>query len=303
MEEALYKSYMRGSDAKDVLKEFLMRTPSAFQPVFQGLAQGGFREYLESQGLAAGADPNAYKMFSSTTTFPMTVSRPTLLMVLVILPFFSNPHPCCNYPLPTQIAFALESLFPADADLGEREEVSVLVLGARAESSLPPIWWRELLVAFSRVHTRVRVSMMGPDLQASPQLSQGPASVSWPLFHPSKSVLVSHVNGGRCTLHEHPDAVGLLRESDCTVLFNPGFGENPLKALIHGASKHHLTNSSPPQCHHSAVHSLSYRLGRTEGVVEANFVAAARIPQASGVHSPQPFRPRERPGSAGAAGA
>jgi len=235
-EESLYKSYMRGSDAKDVLKEFLMRTPSAFQPMSQGLPQGGFRDYLESQGLAAGADPNAYKMFSSTTTFPMTVSRLALFVVLVVLSLVSNPSPppltpCCDYSLPTQIAFALESLFPADADLGEREEVSVLVLGARAESSLPPIWWRELLVAFSRVQTRVRVAMMGPDLQASPHLAHGPASVSWPLFQPSKSVQVSHVDGGRCTLHEHPDAVGLLRESDCIVLFNPGFGENPFNSF------------------------------------------------------------------------
>jgi len=68
-EDAVYKDFMSSTNANDVMKEFIMRSPS----FYAHSGNSGFREYLLDQGLDAAADLNAFKMFSSICTFPLTV--------------------------------------------------------------------------------------------------------------------------------------------------------------------------------------------------------------------------------------
>jgi hypothetical protein len=146
------------------------------------------------------------------------------------------------------------------------------VVGARAECSLPPIWWRELLVPFSRFGKEVSVGMLGPDLPAVPFLNE-PTTVEWPMYEPEKTVRVFQVEGGRCALHEHPDHMRLIRETDVFVLCNPGFGSAVLEAawaptiaLLLGAHK-------PVVCTAHSQHDL-----------ERDLTALARLVDATATH-------------------
>jgi len=100
-----------------------------------------------------------------------------------------------------------------------KDDINVLVLGARSESSLPALWWQEALVAASPVVGKaLHISLMGPGLLAKPQ--QQAAEFK----HGGKSLTVRHVEGGACLFHEHPAHMKLLLQTDLFVLFNPGFG-------------------------------------------------------------------------------
>jgi hypothetical protein len=76
--------------------------------------------------------------------------------------------------------------------------------------------------------------MIGPHLQEMlRQKKNEPVSFEKPLlselgFAGSK-MRVQYVPNGKTALHDHPDCMRLLMESDLFVLFNPGFGSKPLR--------------------------------------------------------------------------
>jgi len=189
-----YKNWSKDPEAKQILTQFLTRDPTNFN-IDPGCC---FKSYLYDQGLSKNASPEAIKLLTSITTFPLT------------------------------IAYALQQILPAP-----RDNINVLTLGARAESSLPLIWWRELSVTCSQINKSISISMLGPDLASVANANDKKSRVvKWSdnaKIGSNIDIGVYHVINGKTTLHEHRDSMELLRSNHAFVLFNPGFGSQALK--------------------------------------------------------------------------
>ena len=130
--------------------------------------------------------------------------------------------------------------------------LNVLVIGARAESSLPALWWRECVASCcpsGAIDGGLHIGLIGPDLQtmrANPVTNEIEVDLHPHMFAtndaPSRQHLdmeghsandrirakVYHVPEGRQMLHDHPAHMKLLLHTDLFVLFNPGLGHKYL---------------------------------------------------------------------------
>lgn len=174
-------------------------------------------EQIDSQQLAA------FRVLSSLLTFPLTLA-------FGLNKLFASPSLSSSYP---------------NMMLKDRS-INVLVLGARAESSLPLIWWQEMLLACD--FDDVNIRMIGPELlldkgrplqdllsQNSSLVQSGEGegestvrrrrSVSISGCGPSSSSVSP--SSDRTALHLHEDLVPLLQWAHVFALFNPGYGSSP----------------------------------------------------------------------------
>ena len=150
---------------------------------------------------------------------------------------------CLTFPL--TLSYAHQLLFPAISS-----KMNVLVVGARAESSLPLVWWKDCL--YNNRHLQdVTVEMMGPGLQnpsggeaagqfddanlkifewkhlenlfSHVDLSENPAESthSTPMY-PRVTLSKTHLAANRKLLHEAENALKLLQWADVFLLYNPG---------------------------------------------------------------------------------
>ena len=99
---------------------------------------------------------------------------------------------------------------------------NILILGARAESSLPARKWRHLLISSPSLN-EVNLYFQGPHIY--PLQNQ---FVDW--NYEDKSKKLSFFNLGKCLFHSDEQAQALLPSLDLIVVFNPGFGHDFLKA-------------------------------------------------------------------------
>lgn len=133
----------------------------------------------------------------------------------------SPAHRTCTATLtfPLTTAYGLRRVFGEGIRKElQKDELNILIVGARSESSLPAIWWKEtLLSSMDVIGTKLSVSFMGPGLQH-------PGRQAFEYKHENKCVAIRHVNLGANVLHEHQDCMKLLLETDMFCLFNPGFG-------------------------------------------------------------------------------
>jgi len=97
-----------------------------------------FDDHLAKRGFSAALDPahaSAKRTLSSVMTFPLTLVHPPSIKR-------SRSQPAAHHPQTHRWqGYACNHIyrdFP-------RLETKVLVLGARAESNLPPVWWKEYL--------------------------------------------------------------------------------------------------------------------------------------------------------------
>lgn len=160
-----------------------------------------------------------------------------------------------TYPL--TLGYALHHMFlkqPWLKDLAhdryERGGLRITVLGARAEASLPKLWWRETILSVLLSDTEnvisvdkrhmITLSFLGPDVKRSTQASPDPIIKAITSngginleTNQSKSssssagiwnMGFSNVEKPSIFLHEHPQCSKILLDSDLFVLFNPGYG-------------------------------------------------------------------------------
>ena len=99
---------------------------------------------------------------------------------------------------------------------------NILILGARAESSLPASNWRHLLIS-STILQQVNLYFQGPHIY--PLQHQ---CIDW--NHDEIVKKISFMNLGKCLFHSDEQAQALLPSLDLVVLFNPGFGHDYLKS-------------------------------------------------------------------------
>ena len=134
----------------------------------------------------------------------------------------------CSFPL--SLAFGIRNIFGAPIT-----NLSVLMIGARAESTLPIAWWVETLIACEKIHS-LSIHMIGPHLDDKMvRLSPNKQVVQWRQgggCETGREVDVNMVPSGKVTLHDHEDCLKLLRSHDLFVLFNPGFGSTNVKGLV-----------------------------------------------------------------------
>jgi hypothetical protein len=212
--------------AKEALQEG-QKVPMPLNGV-AGADRMNMQTYLRERGfLKAAADPDssAFRTLSAAVTFPLT------------------------------LAYAVNRIFGQGGSQEGMTEImemhkrplKILVVGARAESSLPALWWRECLAACSlsgAISGGLHVGMVGPDLQ---QMRASPIDSSIDvLLHPNGAkssdhdgaaaaaaanvaAKVYHVPEGMSTLHGHPEHMKLLLHTDLFVLFNPGLGHESLR--------------------------------------------------------------------------
>ena len=163
-----------------------------------------------------------------------------------------------TYPL--TLSLAIEKILPSPVN-----DLSVLVLGARAESSLPPHWWRQTLIASYKLH-RLHILFQGPHCA-----TQG-ASLAHSSSHSSEQkVIVDWNHGGGCeqnrnvtlewcsergSFHTNPSAQKLLSSADIVVLFNPGYGHHYLKAEWRPTLAMLLRSKIPIVCTALSPHDL-----------------------------------------------
>lgn len=119
---------------------------------------------------------------------------------------------------PTTLAYGIRHLYRAPID-----HLSVCILGARAEHSLPRVWWKESLIGCDKVKS-LKLSCIGPGIQCSQTKFFKEEVIEWAAGH----VRVTNIDNGHLPLHAHPKAFEILLEHDLFVLFNPGFGSKTL---------------------------------------------------------------------------
>ena len=130
--------------------------------------------------------PSALRTLSATLTFPLTLS------------------------------YGLRRIF-ASREV-KMETIRVLCLGARAESSLPSVWWAESRRGAEDVlEGQLSISFLGPHLQT--HRPPRPLPPGTPTL-----LTLQHIDQGRSLFHLHPHHMRLLLHTDLFVLFNPGFG-------------------------------------------------------------------------------
>lgn len=147
---------------------------------------------------------------------------------------------CMTYPL--TLAYAQKLLYP---DL--RSNMKVLIIGARAESNLPIIWWLESLY-FNNKSQNMSIKMIGPGLQKAKNQNSNDdksncRSVEWHNFESPKDrnaevihnspstnqspkakveISVPYDDEGIKLLHENKEMMELLQWADMFVMYNPG---------------------------------------------------------------------------------
>ena len=161
----------------------------------------------------------------------LTSSQPGLRVLSYLLTF----------PLTT--AYALSLLFPKHY---ERESINILIVGARSESSLPLIWWKEMLFTNHNILTH-NIRMIGPGLlhnstivgdattsitirdrhKDHPEILNRRLNITNNFSSTNENKKQLHIDFNK--LHQHPECNDLLRWADVFIMFNPGYGTDNLK--------------------------------------------------------------------------
>lgn len=185
---------------------------------------------------------------------------------------------CLTYPL--TLAYALSLLFPKHY---EREQANVLIVGARAESSLDLLWWKELLYANHNV-LQHSIRMIGPNLIPCKSIvGNVTCSVSIKDRHGlhDETLLrtldisnnymdaktanqIGYSDGVR--LHEHADCNSLLRWADVFILYNPGYGNESTRESWRPTMDLLLHTRKPIVCTAFGPHDLRRDLGYLDAI-------------------------------------
>lgn len=169
---------------------------------------------------------------------------------------------------PLTLAYGLSKIFPPRRDL---KSIRMLIIGARSESSLPVPWWQEMLFVDTHLLSH-HLRMVGPGLQLNKEIlgdssctvdireltMTGDAEYSKFLRLTNNHSLSTSKNlhSDFRLLHEHPECIKLLQWADVFVLFNPGYGNNTLKASWDPTMKLLLQTRKPILCTAYGQHDL-----------------------------------------------
>jgi hypothetical protein len=107
------------------------------------------------------------------------------------------------------------------AGLASRSHLSVLLVGARSEATLPAIWWKETLLTLPQV-SGLAITFSGVDMPANI-----PPFAVTEMRETSQQLTLRRLPAG--TFHNTPNCENMLEDSDVCLLLNPGIGHPLLK--------------------------------------------------------------------------
>lgn len=208
------------------------------------------------RGLVSAADMTQYIQKRGPQELAGVLSAPAVRTLSALLTF------------PLTLAYGLSHIFPPRRDL---KSVKILVVGARSESSLPMSWWQEMLFANTNLFSH-HIRMVGPGLQQNKEIN-GDSSCTADIRELtmtgdneySKFLRLTNnyslstakkLHDDFSVLHEHPEGLKLLQWADVFVLFNPGYGNDTLKALWDPTMKLLLQTRKPVLCTAFGAHDL-----------------------------------------------
>lgn len=206
------KEWLRAPENHRFLMNFLnssMKNPST---------ANNMNEYIQLKLLgtdSATVPLSATRIISSMLTFPLTTSY-CLKLLFPDLKFPSSP-------------------------------VNISVVGARSESSLPPIYWKEFISFISgelKDPTSFSIEFFGPHLMIKD------LTTSWTRKFSENGLTLSLTSDilNRCLFHLHPQSNSLLQKSDIFFLFNPGFGSKELASSWRQTLSFLLESRKPIVC-------------------------------------------------------
>jgi len=227
------KEWIKSLEASQLLKGLLIdkRTPTAPTP----LKELTLTSLLGKEVPGAGQVSNAgLRTISSLLTYPLTLSN------------------------------ALAHIHRSNENDEESENSSVrvtniLIVGARAESTLPLPWWKWLLRGSGLSPSHFKINMIGPDVT----LSTESKTID---YGKSKLVVSPILPFDKSVLHEHPNCMDLLRSSDVFVLYNPGFGSKILQEKWDATLRLLLMTRKPVICSAHCEFDLLRDLDRLKAI-------------------------------------
>jgi splicing suppressor protein 51 len=158
---------------------------------------------------------------------------------------------------PLTLSYGISYLFPHGSYGPTADKLNVLVLGARSESSLPALWWKELLAHSGKI-ANFNIRMLGPGLQLNnslgkhDRLSVGGAARSVQIENNFPAADCDDMK----LFHGHAEAMPLLRWADVFVLYNPGYGTQALKESWAPSLRLLLMTRKPVLCTAYGSHDL-----------------------------------------------
>ena len=158
-------------------------------------------------------------------------------------------------------------------------DISCLIIGARAEASLPKLYWKKSLITLKSPQiNNLTINMMGLHLPLTISTSSSSSKSTAALIRPKpfqlsytyqasdsptnnllkRRLTVDNIIDGRCSFHEHPNVNQLLNTDNLFVLFNPGYGSISLQSSWEPTIKRLIESKRPIL---ATAHSL-YDLNR-----------------------------------------
>ncbi len=134
---------------------------------------------------------------------------------------------------PVSTAHAINEL--CAASILPTSRLNITIVGARSESSLPAVWWKELLYLFNHNlfpatssppnSNNIRLHFLGPQLQQQFSSPEWRKVLSVP---ESAQLELLARERDRGFLHENEEVLQLLQQTDVFLLFHPGYGSSQL---------------------------------------------------------------------------
>lgn len=191
-------AWTQTSEAGELLQKVITSPPS------QHIHHPNMLDYLHGRMEHAGSSssrelsPSAQRMLSSLLTYPLTLSH------------------------------AVRTVFNYDH---VKPHLNILIIGARAESSLPQTLWKEVLYSQSAAQ-HVTITMVGPgQLVAQSKASSQKQQHQRHQHKWNDQEITIHRGQHTDVLHELPEAFDLLRSADLFALFHPGFGHAKMQSM------------------------------------------------------------------------
>ena len=127
---------------------------------------------------------------------------------------------------PLTISYGIRSIFP------HMKDIKILCLGARSESNLPLIWWKESIITLPSI-SNISIEMVGPEIipQRIKESSSSIYSFQLPNSHQIQQIKVLSPIENKVFFHKLVNKYEKLLQNDLYLLFNPGYGANNIMKL------------------------------------------------------------------------
>jgi hypothetical protein len=175
---------------------------------------------------------------------------------------------------PLTLSYALSNIFPYGLPSSSSlNPTKILIVGARSESSLPKIWWKDLLICENNNNSsnssnnnnkRLLIDFLGPDLLIN-QLNN--KNINENIIFNSNLDKFNHMIefkelnlSNKICLHKHNDYLSILKEYDVFVMYNPGLGSIPLKGKWDDTLRLLMSTRKPIICTAHSSGNLSISL-------------------------------------------